>query len=129
MTTSGQSYVCSFCDGMRMSEVMDFGEVALAGAFIKPEQFESERKYRLRLYVCEDCHAVQVIDKIPPEVMFQDYFYFSSAIGTLRNHFYVYAEEITSRFIKPAEATVLEFGCMGRVKSIKRNVHVTTFKY
>jgi methylation protein EvaC len=103
--------VCSFCDSKRLGLVMDFGEVGLAGAFLKPEQFAAERTFPMRLHFCRDCFAVQVTDKIPPDVMFQNYFYFSSSIGTLRDHFREYAAEVTSRFLDPAKATVLEFGC------------------
>ncbi len=102
---------CSFCDSTAMSEIMDFGEVALAGAFLKPEQFAVERKYPLRLYFCRDCFAVQVIDKVDATVLFDDYFYFSSSIKTLRDHFKSYAEEMTARFLNPAQSTVIEFGC------------------
>jgi len=94
-----------------MTEIMDFGRVALAGAFLKPAQFDSERKYPLRLYFCRHCFAVQVIDKVNEDVLFRDYFYFSSSIKTLRDHFESYAAEVTSRFLKPAESTVIEFGC------------------
>ena len=102
---------CAFCDGTRLGLVMDFGEVALAGAFLKPDQFAPERKFPLRLHFCHDCHAVQVTDKMPPDVLFQDYFYFSSSISTLREHFALYAAEVTQRFLDPSRACVLEFGC------------------
>jgi SAM-dependent methyltransferase len=102
---------CSFCDSRDMGLIMDFGDVALAGAFLKPEQFATEKKYPMRLYFCRDCYAVQVTDKVDAQVLFQDYFYFSSAIGTLREHFKGYAAEVTRRFLEPARATVLEFGC------------------
>ncbi|MSR05517.1 MAG: class I SAM-dependent methyltransferase [Gemmatimonadetes bacterium] len=94
-----------------MSEVIDFGRVALAGAFLKPEQFAGEATYPLRLYFCDHCFAVQVIDKVSPTVLFQDYFYFSSSIGTLRAHFREHAMEVTSRFLTPETSTVIEFGC------------------
>ena len=94
-----------------MSLIMDFGDVALAGGFLRPEQREIERKYRLRLHFCNACYAVQVVDKVPAEVLFLDYFYFSSSIGTLRDHFGRYAAQVTSRFLEPETATVLEFGC------------------
>ncbi len=111
-TTVVNNNCCSFCDSTHMSEVMDFGEVALAGAFLKPEQFDNERKFPQRLYFCHDCYAVQIVDKIPADVLFQNhYFYFSSSIGTLRDHFQLYAAEVTSRFLTPETATVLEFGC------------------
>lgn len=90
---------------------MDFGEVGLAGAFLTRQQFATEKTFPMRLHFCEDCYAVQVTDIVPADVMFQDYFYFSSSIGTLREHFKHYAAEVTERFLQPASATVLEFGC------------------
>jgi methylation protein EvaC len=102
---------CSFCNSENIDEVMDFGKVALAGGFVKEEFFSEEKKFPLRLYFCKDCYAVQVIDKIPGEDLFQNYFYFSSSIRSLCNHFNDYAAEVTSRFLKPQSATVLEFGC------------------
>jgi methylation protein EvaC len=110
-TRGSEQPVCSFCDSKRLELVMDFGEVGLAGAFLKPEQFATERTFPMRLRFCRDCHAVQVTDKIPADLLFQNYFYFSSSIGTLREHFTGYAAEITRRFLDPSKATVLEFGC------------------
>jgi methylation protein EvaC len=106
-----QAACCSFCDSMAMSEVMDFGTVALAGGFLKPVDFSGEPTFPLRLYFCEDCYAVQVIDKVSASVLFRDYFYFSSSIATLRNHFREYAAEVTARFLQPKQSTVIEFGC------------------
>jgi methylation protein EvaC len=103
--------VCSFCDSRRLELVMDFGEVGLAGAFLKPEQFAAERTFPMRLHFCKHCYAVQLTDKVPADIMFKDYFYFSSSIGTLRDHFREYAAEVAKRFLDPASATVLEFGC------------------
>src|SRR3954463_8404181 len=110
-TRGSDEPVCSFCNGRRLRLVMDFGEVGLAGAFLKPEQFAAEPTFPLRLHFCEDCCAVQVTDKVPADIMFKDYFYFSSSIGTLRDHFEKYADELAERFLDPAHATVLEFGC------------------
>ena len=90
---------------------MDFGEFALAGAFIKNNEFKNEKKYPMRVYFCKDCFAVQVVDIIEPDILFKDYFYFSSSIKTLSDHFVNYAKEVTNRFLNPSEATVLEFGC------------------
>ena len=106
-----REFSCSFCASTNMNLVMDFGEVALAGAFLKPEDFAAEKKFLMRLCFCNDCFAVQVVDKIPPDILFKDYFYFSSSIATLRSHFRSYAKEVTKKFLNPPEATVLEFGC------------------
>ena len=102
---------CSFCDSSAMSEIMDFGNVALAGGFLRPEHFADEETYPLRLYFCRECFAVQLIDKVSAKLLFEDYFYFSSSIRTLREHFGEYAAEVTSRFLAPQTSTVIEFGC------------------
>ena len=90
---------------------MDFGNVALAGGFLKTKEFKNEKKYPMRVCFCKECFAVQVVDIIEPDILFRDYFYFSSSIKTLSDHFVDYAKELTSRFLNPQEATVLEFGC------------------
>lgn len=98
---------CAFC-GSHTTEVMHFGNVALAGGFLREDQFASERRYPLSLEFCEECFLLQVPQRVDPQTMFGDYFYFSSAIGTLRAHFAQYAAEIVDRF---APRTVVEIGC------------------
>ena len=51
-TSSPDEPVCAFCDSKRLGLVMDFGEVGLAGAFLKPEQFATERTFPMRLHFC-----------------------------------------------------------------------------
>ncbi len=102
---------CAFCGSNQLFEVVDFGDVAIAGAFLKEEDIPKEKKYPLAIDFCEVCFAVQVRDHIDPEILFEHDFYFSSAIKTLRDHFEEYAKEVTERFLpNPTEAAVLEFG-------------------
>ncbi len=110
-TNSGSIFRCSFCSSTSMKLIMDFGKVALAGAFIKNEEFNNEKKYQMRLCFCKECFAVQIVDIIDPDILFKDYFYFSSSIKTLSDHFVNYAKEVTKRFLNHKESIVLEFGC------------------
>jgi len=103
---------CSFCNSTTMRMIMDFGSMALAGGFLEEKSFATEPSYKMRLYFCESCFAVQIIDKINEEELFQDYFYFSSSIKTLSSHFKSHAEQIVKQFFpSPKEAKVMEFGC------------------
>ena len=90
-------FSCAFC-GNHTIEILDYGTVALAGGFLKPEQFATEEKYPLSLHFCERCYAVQIPQHIPPEKMFSNYFYFTSATNTMRKHFVSYANEIVRLF-------------------------------
>jgi len=79
--------------------------------FLSSDNFLGEQKYPLRLYFCNECFAVQVVDKVDAEILFKDYFYFSSSIKTLRDHFSEYAKNVTNRFLNSENSSVLEFGC------------------
>lgn len=102
---------CAFCSGKKMHSIIDFGDVALAGGFLKKDDIANEPKFPLRTFFCTECYAVQVVDIVEPDVLFKNYFYFSSAIRSLKEHFVDYAMEVSSRFLNPEEATVVEFGC------------------
>lgn len=103
--------LCAFCRSPVLTEVIDFGNVAIAGAFLEKKEISKEKKYPLNIVFCENCYAVQVRDHIDPKVLFATDFYFSSAIKTLRNHFADYASEVVGRFLpKPKSAVVVEFG-------------------
>ena len=111
MTGSTLRDSCAFCGGRALEQIIDFGDVALAGAFVKPEQFDAEPRYRLRVFFCVRCYALQLLDVVDPATLFANYFYFSSAIRSLQEHFLDYASEMVARFLKPPNATVMEIGC------------------
>jgi methylation protein EvaC len=100
---------CSFCHSEKLDEILKFGDVALAGAFLKKSQIQYEKKYPLTLLFCNSCNAVQVKERIDPSTLFNNYFYFSSAIDTLNNHFSEYALEIKE--IINTDSQILEIGC------------------
>ena len=108
---SGLQARCAFCESRSLELVVDFGNVALAGGFLRQDQFAHEPLFPLRVFFCNDCTAVQVIDTVDPALLFANYFYFSSATRTLREHFIDYASEVTARFLDPSHATVVEIGC------------------
>ncbi len=106
-----RSIECSFCGGRNLETVLDLGSVALAGGFLKPDDFAAEQKFPLRVVFCETCFGVQIAEKVDPKLLFSDYFYFSSAITTLRDHFRSYAAEVCERFVRSPGGVVVEFGC------------------
>ena len=102
---------CRFCNSQKITEIINFGDVGLAGGFLLPNEFPYEKKYPQQLFFCEDCFLLQIINEVDSKLLFKDYFYFSSAISTLRKHFREYAEEVTKEFLIPNKSVVLEIGC------------------
>lgn len=103
---------CRFCGGANLVKILDFGNVPLAGGFLKEEQFAEERFYPLELHFCKHCSLVQVTNAVPRDVLFKNYFYFSSSIKTLVDHFTEFAREVYERFLKnTSQPFVFELGC------------------
>ena len=109
--TTNKRFKCSFCDSNNLIDVINFGDVALAGAFLNYEETINEKKYPLNICFCQECFMLQVVDIIKPEKIFSKYFYSSSAIKTLRDHFNRYAKDISSIPKDVNTSIVLEFGC------------------
>lgn len=102
---------CAFCNSENFEILVDFGPMALAGGFLKEESIKEEKLFQMTLIFCNQCFMVQILEKIDPDEMFSDYFYFSSAIGTLSEHFSNYAKDIKNKFNLDEHSSVLEFGC------------------
>src|SRR5437867_2741221 len=101
---------CRLCGGTDLSAFIDFGDFPLAGGFLKPDEVADERVYPMAMQFCRPCTNVQVNTVIPVDVLFKSYFYFSSAIQTLRDHFGELAREVEARFVRPG-SLVAEIGC------------------
>jgi methylation protein EvaC len=71
----------------------------LAGGFLRKDEFKSEKKIPLEVYLCEDCKLAQICHIVDPVVLFKNYFYISSVIKSLSEHFYEYSEFLKNRYL------------------------------
>lgn len=100
---------CRGCGERALRLVLDLGEQPLAGGFLAGEEaIAGERRYPLRVFSCERCSLVQIVDVIDPDILFQDYSFSSSTIPALVQHFEDYAAWLVERF---HPGRVVEFGC------------------
>jgi len=104
---------CRFCEGSNLTRILDFGDFPLAGGFLEKKNFPNEKYYPLNLNLCKDCFLVQISNVVPAEVLFKEnYFFFSSAISTLVDHFQAFAREIHERFLMDKQKpSAFELGC------------------
>ena len=76
--------------------VPDFGPQPLANRLRRAAELATrEPRVPLCLVMCPSCSLVQITESVPPEVLFEDYPYFSSAIPSLVAH----AKEIADRVV------------------------------
>ncbi|HNO76822.1 MAG TPA: class I SAM-dependent methyltransferase [Phycisphaerae bacterium] len=79
---------CRSCGQSTLKPVLDLGKMPLADGLLNDAQLaEHENRYPLELAFCSNCALVQILETVPPEILFgHDYPYFSSFSDALLAH-------------------------------------------
>ena len=103
---------CRICSSQDLELILDLGNQPLANAFIKKVDLEkSENRFPLRLYLCKNCHLLQLLDIVDKEHLFKEYLYLTSASKPIVAHFETYASDIYEKFLKEDnDPLVIEIG-------------------
>ncbi len=88
---------CRSCAGSDLEVILALGRTPLANRLLTREQLdEAEPTYPLTLAFCQGCSLVQILETVPPEILFREYPYFTSFSETMLRH----AEEIARRLVR-----------------------------
>jgi SAM-dependent methyltransferase len=99
------------CSG-KVDEFLNLGDTALANQFLRQDEIAfREAKYPLRVGFCRSCGHVQLMESVPPRVMFENYLYISSASDTLKSHLWDLSDELVARYRLGASDLVIDIGC------------------
>ena len=109
MTDMSSSF-CRACGRADLEFLLDLGPQPLAGGFLAPDQDAKlrEQTYPLPIHICRACGLVQSTYVIPADKLFINYFFSSSTVDYLVQHFLGYAAWIKEK-LNPQ--FVVEFGC------------------
>lgn len=88
---------CRACGNIKLNEILSLGSIPLANSLLTAEQLKQpEPKYPLDLVFCPTCSLAQITATVAPEVLFRDYFYFSSVSETMLLH----AQEMVEKLMR-----------------------------
>jgi novobiocin biosynthesis protein NovU/D-mycarose 3-C-methyltransferase len=100
---------CRGCESTDLREVIDLGEMPLAGGFLPDTTtIANEKRYSLKTHVCGACALIQIVDPVDPAILFTDYAFSSSTVPALVSHFEQYAGWLDERY---HPRSVAEIGC------------------
>ena len=89
---------CIVCSLKTVETFLDLGATALANKFLTHDELSlTEPTYPLKVGFCHTCGHVQLTDIVPPQAMFEDYLYVSSASDTLKAHLYDLSNIVAER--------------------------------
>ncbi|MBC8502038.1 MAG: methyltransferase domain-containing protein [Nitrosopumilus sp.] len=92
------NYKCRFCNCDIKSVFIDLGISPLSNSFLKYENLKDlEKKFPLKVFVCENCFLVQLPEFETPQNIFKEYAYFSSYSKSWLNHAENYANMILKK--------------------------------
>ncbi len=79
---------CRSCGEPGLELVLSLGALPLSDGFLAPTELDREEpRHPLDVACCPACGLLQILDTVPPEVLFgEDYPYFSSVSATLLEH-------------------------------------------
>ena len=100
---------CRICGEKNLKTFLKFGNMPLAGGFIKKEDLPKEKTFPLTVAFCERCKETQILETISSKILFKDYRFVSSTTKTLSNHFAQYAKTMKDKFLNK-DSLVVEFG-------------------
>ncbi len=102
---------CRVCGSREMEDVLDLGNIPLANRFIDERDLsKKEIKYKLLLRVCRKCYLCQLSEIVKPNLIYENYAYYTSANKPIVDHFKLLAREIESKYIKSKDDLVFEIG-------------------
>ena len=102
---------CRMCHNKNVEKIWSFGPTPLANAYLRPEQVgQNEPIAPLDVYYCHDCHLVQMVDAVNPELLFQEYLYVSSTSPTFIQHFKDYASHLVKKLSLKKDSLVIDVG-------------------
>lgn len=101
---------CRSCGGSRLDVILAFEPTPIADALLNAEDLAApEIRIPLTLVFCRNCALVQILETVPPEVLFcRNYPYFSSVSPALMAHFRRSAETLMSNRKLGSTSLVLE---------------------
>jgi hypothetical protein len=93
-----------------MESMFDLGEVPSVNLFPKADETGRERPTLLETCVCPSCWLVQLSTLLPPQGLFTEYRYLSSASQTQVRYLYDLARMLAERFGVTARTRILALG-------------------
>ncbi len=108
-STAATLIPCRFC-GTHLEHVfVDLGMSPLCQTHIETHQLnQMEPFFPLRVFVCGQCHLVQLQEYVAPKDIFTEYAYFSSFSESWLEHCRKYCEMMISKFALNASSRVVE---------------------
>jgi SAM-dependent methyltransferase len=113
MSSDPTKQKCRVCGNSSLKLALDLGQLPLANSFLSLERAKDstpEPRYPLRVFYCEGCGLIQLLDIVNRREMFDDYAFLTATSETSLTHFEQYADQMASRYSIKGGDLVVDIG-------------------
>lgn len=101
-----KKFNCRSCGSSNIKSILSLGIVPLANALVSDEDKDKqENQYPLDLVFCSECSLVQITETVDPEILFRNYYYFSSFSETMLQH----SKKLVEKLVKEQNLSENDF--------------------
>ena len=100
---------CRICKSQTLDVILEYGEVALADAFLDDlNQVKEEKKYPLNLCMCDSCKHLQIDETMDPKLHFRNCVYETGVSPSVISYTQQLTENLLKRYGSSENPKVLE---------------------
>jgi SAM-dependent methyltransferase len=102
---------CRLCGSRALTLALPISASPIGDHYVPVDRLKhAQPSYPLDLFLCAACGHLQLLDVLPPDLLFGDYTFVTSSSPGLVEHFRRHAEDVVRRTTPPAAALVVEIG-------------------
>ena len=102
---------CRLCGSRDVELVLGLCPAPPVDAYVPADRLgEPQAAFPLDLFLCLACGHAQLLDVVPPDLLFGDYRYVTTSSPGLVEHFKKYSAVVLDRFAPPLSSLVVEIG-------------------
>jgi len=102
---------CRLCGSSRLTLALPIAASPIGDQYVPADRLASAQpSYPLDLFLCDSCGHLQLLDVLPPDLLFGDYTFVTASSPGLVEHFREHAEDVISRTAPPGGSLVVEIG-------------------
>ena len=105
MFNSLKNNKCRICNNSKLYVYLDLGKQPPSNSFIKSRSIK-EKKFPLKVQICENCGLSQLDTIVSPKSIFKDYVYLSSTSKALVKHYKKMTDDIL-KIVKPSKDSLI----------------------
>ena len=102
---------CRLCGCHNLTLALPIAASPIGDQYKSADQLKiTQPSYPLDLFLCDQCGHLQLLDVLPPDLLFGDYTFVTASSAGLVEHFRRHAEDVVRRTNPPAGSLVVEIG-------------------